>query len=179
MTEADSLQIWTALKALRDGRPGNQAEREIIAQPAMDLVVADLQANGFTIDEFGQLQPYTPPEPEPEPEPEPLPPENQLTGTVNTDGTQNVAWASGDKFTEEVAGKSIMISAVSYNIFQFVTDSQLFVDPNPPEANNAPYVISLAEPEAVTMSAKWVPVSTVVSASESESWRSKVPKKKK
>jgi len=73
----------------------------------------------------------------------PPPPPPQLSGTVDTTGGMAVVWHSGDKFTAEVVGKTITIAGADYGIFQFISDVQVLVDPTPPEASGADYVILL------------------------------------
>src|SRR5262252_10195894 len=57
--------------------------------------------------------------------PPPPPPPPQLSGTVDTAGGMAVVWASGDKFTAEVVGKTITIAGADYSIFQFISDVQV------------------------------------------------------
>src|SRR5262245_22281978 len=75
----------------------------------------------------------------------PPPPENQLTGTVNTDGSWSVVWTSGDQFPVGVTGKQITIAGTVYSIINRFSATQLSVDPEPPVQSGAPYVIVMPE----------------------------------
>jgi hypothetical protein len=68
MNEKDWFQIWSALNALRYGRAGNMSERFEVAQPAIDVIIRELNALGWTVNsDTSQLEEYVPPPPPEEP----------------------------------------------------------------------------------------------------------------